>query len=161
MNYFGPGPFAPPPPVPVPLPPESEGGASLFKTDEDFFAILVLLFDEDADFVQLPIAIKHIKKAIAKRLKSFLFINKVFSNIIINKLKTNFMRTSSETTTSTTTDTTTASSGPGTGGSQGTGPHPKRTIEIVLLFIILVLVGYHTYIISQDHRILQTLQSNK
>ncbi len=49
--------------------------------------------------------------------------------------------------------------GTGTGGS-GTpgGPHPKRVIEIVLLFAILILVAYDTYVISQNHELLQSQQ---
>lgn len=64
------------------------------------------------------------------------------------------MSKSSETTTSTT------SSGGGTttGGGGGKEPHPKRTLEIILLFAILILVAYDTYIISQNHQLLQGQQ---
>jgi len=50
-----------------------------------------------------------------------------------------------------------------TGGGSGTkgGPHPKRTLEIILLFIILVLVAYNTYAISQDHSLLLNLQPSR
>lgn len=65
--------------------------------------------------------------------------------------------TSSTTTTTGSSDSTT-SSGTGTGGSQGTGPHPKRTLEIILLFIILGLVAYNTYMVSQDHKLVQSQQ---
>ncbi|HEY2727277.1 MAG TPA: hypothetical protein VGI61_08900 [Parafilimonas sp.] len=67
-------------------------------------------------------------------------------------LKLHFMSKSSETTATT-------SSGTGTGGVGGKGPGPKRIIEIVLLFAILVLVAYDTYLISQDHQLLQTQQA--
>jgi hypothetical protein len=58
----------------------------------------------------------------------------------------------------TTSTTTTKGSGTGTGGSHGTGPHPKRVVEIILLFAILILVAYDTYMISQNHQLLQTQQ---
>ncbi|MBV9962023.1 MAG: hypothetical protein JO072_07215 [Parafilimonas sp.] len=61
------------------------------------------------------------------------------------------------TTTSSTTDTTTGS-GTTTGGSGGQGPHPKRVLEIILLFAILILVAYDTYMISQNHQLLQGQQ---
>jgi len=57
------------------------------------------------------------------------------------------------------TTTTTTTSGTGTGGGgTPTGPGPKRILEIVLLFAILILVAYDTYMISQDHQLLQSQQ---
>jgi hypothetical protein len=70
------------------------------------------------------------------------------------------MSKSSETTTGTTTGTssdTTTSSGTGTGGSGGTPPHPRRTLEIVLLFIVLAFTIYNTYTLMQHSKILQSL----
>jgi len=58
-----------------------------------------------------------------------------------------------------TSTTTTSGSGTGTGGvGGGKGPGPKKILEIVLLFAILVLVAYDTYMISQDHQLLQSQQ---
>jgi hypothetical protein len=70
------------------------------------------------------------------------------------------MSKSSDTAT-TTSDTT--SGGGTTGGGSGTqgGPHPKRTLEIILLFTILILVAYDTYIISQNHQALQSQQLSR
>jgi len=59
----------------------------------------------------------------------------------------------STSTTSTTTDT-----GTGIGGGGGKGPNPKRVLEVILLFAILILVAYDTYLISQNHQILQGQQ---
>lgn len=47
------------------------------------------------------------------------------------------------------------------GGTGGKGPHPKRTLEIILLSIILILVAYNTYMISQDHRFIQNRQFSR
>ena len=55
-------------------------------------------------------------------------------------------------------ETTATTSGTTTGGVGGKGPGPKRVLEIVLLFAILVLVAYDTYLVSQDHQLLQNLQ---
>ncbi|HVX28183.1 MAG TPA: hypothetical protein VHB70_17690 [Parafilimonas sp.] len=66
------------------------------------------------------------------------------------------MSKSSETTT--TSSGTTSGSGTTTGGGGGKGPNPKRVLEITLLFIILALVAYDTYMISQNHQALQNLQ---
>ncbi len=55
-------------------------------------------------------------------------------------------------------ETTATTSGTTTGGGGGKGPGPKRVLEIVLLFAILVLVAYDTYLVSQDHQLLQNLQ---
>ena len=57
------------------------------------------------------------------------------------------------------TTTTTTTSGTGTGGGgTPTGPGPKRILEIVLLFAILILVAYNTYLVSQNHQLLQGQQ---
>ncbi|MEO8712600.1 MAG: hypothetical protein ABI405_10780 [Parafilimonas sp.] len=51
------------------------------------------------------------------------------------------------------------SSGTGTGGSGPKGgPHPKRVAEMILLVIILGFVIYNTYMITQQGKILQSLQ---
>ena len=63
------------------------------------------------------------------------------------------MSKSSETTATTSLDT-----GTGGGGTKG-GPHPKRVLEIILLFAILLLVIYDTYMVSQNHQLLQTQQT--
>lgn len=63
------------------------------------------------------------------------------------------MSKSSESTSTTSSGTTT-----GGGGTKG-GPHPKRVLEIVLLFAILILVAYDTYMISQNHQLLQNQTS--
>jgi hypothetical protein len=54
--------------------------------------------------------------------------------------------------------TATTSSGTGTGGTGGKQPHPKRVLEVILLFAILILVAYDTYLISQNHQLLQSQQ---
>ena len=62
----------------------------------------------------------------------------------------------------TTTTTSTSGSGTGTGGGgTPTGPGPTRVLERVLLFAILILVAYDTYMISQDHQLLQSQQAGR
>ncbi len=68
------------------------------------------------------------------------------------------MANSSETKGTTTTNTA-SSGGTTTGGGGGKGPGPKKILEIALLFAILILVAYDTYMISQNHQLLQSRQA--